>query len=179
MKEKTMAHINFSSKSAGVSPGFAGLGFFLLCIYYFGYTNLVDCSIWEILFQMLMPMAILAAFTVLWQMKRYNSFPVYSIMGCVYCLLMLIRTFSYSSIILMIVEILLYLLAAYVCFASATGKNRNYRYMTGALLIPVVLRLVYSLFAYVFTLSLFALIAEVAALCGLAAFGFVVKCIKE
>ena len=179
MKEKAKAHIDFSSKYAGVSPAFAGLGFFLLCVYYFGYTNLVDCSIWEILFQMLMPMAILAAFTVLWQMKRYNAFPLYGMMGCVFSLLMLIRTFSYSSIILMIVEILLYLLAAYVCFATATGKNRNYKYMTGALLIPVALRLVYSLFAYVFTLSLFALIAEVAALCGLAAFAFVAKCVKE
>ena len=179
MRDKTRVHIDFSGKWAGVAPALAGFGFFLYCVYYFGFTNLIDCSILEILFQMLLPMVLLAAFTVLWQMKRYDAFHVYTLMGGLYCVAMFFRVFAYSSVILMIVEGIMYAAAAVICFLVVSGKTKNFQNITRVIVIALAIRLLIVLFQYVFTLSLFSLVREIAALSGFAVFAAMVKSIKE
>lgn len=179
MRDKTRVHIDFSGKWAGVAPALAGFGFFLYCVYYFGITNLIDCSILEILFQMLLPMALLAAFTVLWQMKRYDAFYVYTLMGGLYCVAMFFRIFSYSSVILLILEGIMYAAAAVICFLAVSGKTKKFQTITKVIFVALAFRLLVVLFQYVFTLSLFSLVREAAALFGFAVFATMVKCIKE
>lgn len=179
MKDKTRVHIDFSGKWAAVAPALAGFGFFLYCVYYFGITNIIDCNILEILFQMLLPMVLLAAFTVLWQMKRYDAFHVYTLMGGLYCVAMFFRTFSYSSVIVLILEGILYSAAAIVCFLVVSGKTKKFQSITKLISVALAFRLLVVLLQYVLTLSLFSLVREVAALCGLAVFATMIKCIKE
>lgn len=178
MRDKTRVHIDFSGKWAGIAAALAGFGFFLYCVYYFGITNIIDCSILEVLFQMLLPMALLAAFTVLWQMKRYDAFYVYTLMGGLYCIAMFFRIFSYSSVILMILEGILYAAAAIVCFLVVSGRSNKFQNITRVILVALAFRMLFVLFQYVFTLSLFSLVREVAALFGIAVFAVMVKCIK-
>lgn len=179
MKDKTRVHIDFAGKWSGVAPALAGFGFFLYCVYYFGITNIIDCNILEILFQMLLPMVLLAAFTVLWQMKRYDAFHVYTLMGGLYCVAMFFRIFSYNSVILMIIEGVMYAAAAVVCFLVVSGKSKKIQNITVVIIVALVFRLLIVLFQYVFTLSLFSLVREVAALAGFAVFAAMVKSIRE
>lgn len=179
MAARNRYHIDFGAKWANAAIAFAGLSFFLLCVYYFGFTNLVDCGFGEILFAMLFPMGLLVALVVFLRVVRRDAAALLAAMGGVYALLMLIRSFSYGSVLNTIVAVLWYLVTAVVCLGVISGKLTDCRYMCAAFLIPAAFRLVFvDIVKYIFTLSLVKFIPEVAALSGLTAFGLSALCIQ-
>ncbi len=178
MAAKNRYHVEFGAKWANSAIAFAGLSFFLLCVYYFGFTNLIDCNIGQILFSMLLPMAAVVGVVVFLRVVRKDDAKLLAAMGCIYALLMLIRAFSYGSVINTIVAVVWYLLAAGLCLGALTGILTDINYLSAAFLIPAVFRLVFiDIAKYLFTLSFVEFIREAAALAGLAAFGLGVLCI--
>lgn len=179
MAAKNRYHVDFGAKWANSAIAFAGLSFFLLCVYYFGFTNLIDCNIGQVLFSMLLPMAAVAGVVLFLRVVRKDNPKLLAAVGCAYALLMLIRAFSYGSVISTIVAVVWYLLTAGLCLGAMMGLLTDINYLSAAFLIPAVFRLVFiDIAKYVFTLSLVAFIREAAALAGLAAFGIAVLCIS-
>lgn len=171
-------HINFKSKWLGTAALFGGLGFFLLCVYYFGFTNLLDCNIGQILFYMLLPMASLAALVVLLHVLHYDSAQLMIALAGVFSLLMLIRSFSYDGTISIIVGALWYTVCVGVCLTMLTGFVTDKGYLCVVLIVPAVCRVFIDVFQYVFKLSFIDLVQEVAMLCGLMAFGMAALCLE-
>lgn len=171
--------IDFKSKWLGSAAFFGGLGFFLLCVYYFGFTNLLDCNIGQILFHMLLPMAVLAAVVILLHVLHRDSAQLVIALAGIYSLLMLIRSFSYGGTVSIIVGVIWYALAAAVCLMMLTGFLTDKGYLTAAFLIPAVYRIVFvDVFKYVLTLSFIDFVQEIAMLCGLVAFGMTALCFE-
>lgn len=165
-------HVGFSTKWAAYSTVFAGLSFFLLTFYYFGVRNLLDCSFGEVLFSMIIPMAVLVAFVVMIRGIHFSVTPVYGILGALYCFSMIIYTFSYANILYGIFGMLWYLLTALICLATTCGYIANRAYMSIAFILPAVYRLVFvGLGKYILRLDVLGLIPEAAILSGLTVFG--------
>lgn len=176
-KQAVRLRINFKSRWMGSAAFFGGLGFFLLCVYYFGFTNLLDCNIGQVLFHMLLPMVVLAALVVLLHVLHYDSSMLIIALAGVYSLLMLIRSFSYDGTISIILGALWYTVCAAICLIMLTGFLTDKGYLVIAFLIPVVFRVVFvDVFQYIFTLSLIDFVQEIAMLCGLLAIGMSAMC---
>lgn len=164
-------HIDFKSKWMGSAAFFAGLSFFLLCVFYFGFTNLIDLNILQILLYMLLPMVVMAGMVILLHVLHYNSVMLVLAMGLVYSLLMALWSLSYSNTINLFTGLIWYSLAALVCFLMITGVLTDKGYMIIMFVLPVLVRVVIIVFECVLTLSLTKFVREVAAVCGLASFG--------
>lgn len=164
--------VGFSTKWAAYSTVFAGLSFFLLTFYYFGVQNLLDCSFGEILFSMLLPMVILVCFVVMIRGIHFTVTPIYGILGALYCLSMIIHTFSYDNILHAIFAMLWYVLTALICLATTGGYIANRAYMSIVFILPAVYRLVFTdLGRYILRLDVLGFIPEASVLCGLMMFG--------
>ncbi len=182
MRAKTTVRfrIDFTSKWLGSAAFFGGLGFFLLCVFYFGFTNLFDLNILQILFQMLLPMAVLGAVVVLLHVMRYDSAQLVIALAGAYSLLMLIRSFTYGGIVSIILGVVWYALSTLVCLLMLNGALRDKGYLTAVFLIPAVFRaVVVVVFRYILTLELFLLVQEMAMLSGLISFGMTAMCMEE
>lgn len=171
--------VNFESKWLGAAAFMGGLGFFLLCVYYFGFVNLFDCNIIQILFFMLVPMVALGGMVVLLHVMRYDAAQLIVAAAGVFSLIMLIRSFTYGSMLSIIVGVVWYAMAAIVCLLTLIGFFREKRFMVAAMLIPAVFRIVFvDLFQYVLTLSFISFVQELAMLAGLACFGITALCFE-
>ena len=169
--------IDFGSKWLGAAAFFGGLGFFLLCVYYFGFVNLFDCNILQILFYMLVPMVALAGMVILLHVVHLDSAQLVIAGAGIFSLLMLIRSFSYGSVLSVILGVVWYAAAALVCLLTLTGFFKEKGFMAAAMLVPAVFRIVFvDLFQYVLTLSLISFVQELAMLSGLTCFGITALC---
>lgn len=165
-------HVGFSTSWAAYSTVFAGLSFFLLTFYYFGVRNLLDCGFGEVLFSMILPMTILVAFVVMLRGIHFSVTPVYGVLGALYCLSMIVHTFSYDNILYAVFGMLWYLLTALICLATTGGYIANRAYMSIAFILPVIYRLVFlDLGRYILRLDVLGFIPEAATLSGLMVFG--------
>ena len=180
MSTKVPVRLHVSFKSRWLSPAafFSGLGFFLLCVYYFGFTNLLDCSFGQIVFHMVLPMITLASVVVLLHVLRYDSAQLLTALAGLYSLLMLVRSFSYEGAISIIMGALWYTICVAICLIMLTGFLTDKGYLVVAMLIPAVYRfVVVGIFKYILTLSLIDLVQEVAMLCGLVGFAMSALCL--
>ncbi len=174
--KSTRLHVDFKSKWMGSAAFFGGLCFFLLCVFYFGFTNLIDLNIIQILLYMLLPMVVMAALVVLLHVLHHDSVMLILALGGVYSLLMLFWSLSYGNIINLIAGIVWYALTALICLLMITGALSDKGYLVIAFIAPVLVRLVVIVFQCVLTLSLTKFVREIAAVCGLVAFGLTALC---
>lgn len=164
--------VGFGSKWAAYSTVFAGLSFFLLTVCYFGIKNLADCGFGQIVFSMILPMLLLVVFLVLLRGIRFPGTPVYGILGALYCMSMIVHTFSYDDIFYGIFGMLWYVITALICLATTSGYIANRAYMAIAFLLPAIYRLLFiDLSKYILRLDVLGFIPEAAVLSGLVVFG--------
>ena len=172
-------HIDFQNKQIVPASVLAGASFFFLCVHYFGLTNLVECGFFEIVLQMILPMLVMVGFVVFLRGIRFAVTPVYGALGALFCILLMIRAFTYGNIFGAIVAILWYILAAAVCLFTAGGYISSNVYMLITIFAPVAYRLVFvDLYAYLIKRDFSDFFTEAAALCGLMAFGLFALCLK-
>lgn len=165
-------NVVFKSKWASYSTVFAGLSFFLLTVCYFGIKNLTDCGFGEIVFSMILPMLLMVVFVVLLRGVHFPGTPVYGILGALYCLSMIIHTFSYDNFLYGIFGMLWYVITGLICLATTGGYIANRAYMSITFLLPAIYRLVFiDLWQYIFKLDILGFIPEAAVLSGLVVFG--------
>ena len=174
LNTKPRFHVDFRSSWVATAAMFAGAGFFLYCVYYFGFTNLFDCNILQILFYMILPMATLAAVVVVLRVMQYDSMQLLCLLASVFSVLMLLGTFSYGNWIHTTIAAIWYLLLSGLCVVMLSGNIANNRIAVYLFIGTAVLRLlVVDIAKYIMTLSLINFVHEAAALCGLITFGLV------
>lgn len=179
LKESVQYNINFKGGAVKASGLFGGISFLLLAMYYFGLTNLKDCSGGEIFLSMILPMLLLAAYIVLLAGMRLRITPVYGILGTAYCVFMIFRAVSYSSKLNIVLAILWYMLAAVVYLGTTVGYIPTRSLMAVALIGPAVIRLLFlDIKGYLLQKVFVGFLPEAAALCGLMAFGLLALCLQ-
>lgn len=172
-------HVDFRSSWVATAALFAGVGFFLYCVYYFGFTNLLDCHIGQILFCMLLPMVVLAAVVVVLRVMQYDSMQLLSLLAGAYSVLMLLGCFSYGNWIHTIIAVVWYLVLLAMSALMLTENLSNNRILAVAFIATAAVRfLVVDIAKYILTLSFITFVQEAAALCGLLTFGFVAMCFQ-
>ena len=172
-------HIDFRNKQIVPASVLAGASFFFLCVHYFGLTNLTQCGFGEVLLQMILPMLVMVGFVVLLRVIRFSVTPLYGALGTLFCILMLIRAFTYGNFFAVIIAVLWYILAGAVYLLTAGGYFSSNLYILIAVFAPVGYRLVFvDIYQYLIKRDFSQVFTEAAALCGLAAFGLFGLCLK-
>lgn len=172
-------HVDFSCKWISASAFFAGLAFFLLAVKYFGLENIGQKGFGEICFSLILPMLLLAVFGILLSGFKFRVTPVYGILAALYCILMIVRTFSYGSTGSTVVGIIWYLLTAALTVVTTFGYLPGKVYLMLSYLIPVLYRLYFvDVGTYFLTHDWLGFLPEASALSGLLAFSLFALCLK-
>ncbi len=171
-------HIVFNNKWMSASAVLAGVAFFFVIVNYLGIKNLLDVGFGEILFCFIMPMLLLGGYIVLLRVTHSNVTPVYGILGTLFCLYMLIQSFSYGNVFHIIVAVIWYLFAGVVCFGTTFGYIASNTVFLIACFVPIGFRLLFIDIKLLLSGAIFSLIPEVTSLCGLATFGLFAICLR-
>ncbi len=170
--------IDFKNKWMSYCGAIAGLGFFLMMIYYFGLQNMSDYTWDRILFSVLLPMFVLVAFGVMTRGTQLAVTPIYGILGALFCVSMIYRTIFYGNVVYSILAMIWYVVTALICLATTFGYLSITTYMMIAFCASATVRLIIDLFAYVFRLKLLDFLSDAVAVCGLFAFALFSLCLK-
>ena len=170
-------HIVFNSWLSA-SAVLSGIAFFFVIVNYLGLKNLLDVNFAEILFCFLMPMLLLGGYIVLLRVMHSNVTPIYGMLGTLFCLYMLIRSFSYGSVLHIIVAVIWYLVSGVIFFGTTFGYIASNKALLVACFVPVVFRIIFVDIKLLFTISLFSMIPELTSLCGLVTFGLFALSLK-
>lgn len=174
----TCQRISFQNKWLSSAAIFAGVAFFFLIVNYLGVKNLLDVSFGEIVFLFLFPMFALGSFVVMIRVTRYQVTPVYGILGGIYCLSMLIRAFSHSNIIFIIVASVFYFALCVICIATTFGYTETSVAFVIMLFVAVGSRILFVDIGLLLRGALLTLIPEISALCALTAFALFGVCLS-
>mgnify|MGYP003301699874 CR=1 FL=1 len=169
----------FESGWISYSGFFAGLAIFLLCISSFGFDNVSQWGMMDVMLSLILPLLLLTAFGVLLCGFKLNSPFIYGIIGTLYCLYMVIRAFSYGGAGNILLAVIWYIVSGLVLLVTFSGVF-PIRLLPGLLLfLPVVYRLVFIDFSLYFKAKdIIGFLPEASALSGLLAFSFFGMCVK-
>lgn len=167
---------DLEGRGTGLCACFMGMAFFLRCVYYFGFTRTEEVGALELIFMLVLPMALEGAFMVLLKGVRMDAPGLYGILAVGGCLLLIFQCFLYESILRMVVEILLYLVCGGLMLGVSAGYLSKELAMT-AFFTTAAVRFLLILKPYILSLRLVALLPEAAGLCvvlglGCLAWGF-------
>lgn len=172
-------HVDFSSKWISTSAFFAGLSFFILVAKYFGIENIKQVGFGEICFSMALPLLVLTVFGVLLRGFQFRVTPLYGILAALYCVLMIIRTFSYAGAGSTVLGLVWYLLTGALTVVTTFGFFPGKVYMMLSYVIPVIYRICFvDIDTYFRTRDWLGFLPEAAALSGLLAFSLFALCLK-
>ena len=144
LKQYFQYRIQFEGKWATAAGIFAGLSFFLRCIYYFVITDLSSCSVAGLVFLCIIPLLISAGFLVLLKCLRYNAPGIFGILGAVLCMVIIIGSFTSGDILTVVFSIIWYLVAGALFLGTAAGYLPDKVFSVITLLIAVFIRLMGS-----------------------------------
>ena len=135
--------VDFESKWTQACSILMGLGFFSCILYYFAIASLRDVGAIELIFALLMGIAVCGGFVVCVTCLRLNAPGLYALMGAVQCLCILILSFTTGNAVRIVLSVLWYVLAAVILLGTAGG------YLPGRLLaglmffVSVVVRILF------------------------------------
>lgn len=164
--------IRFKSNSIAPSALMSGLSFLLLMTYYFGVVDFGRLDGMEALFGMVLPLLISAAFMFMLRGMRYPAVPVYGIMGCVLCLVMIIRACLSGGTVNIVIAFVWYILTILICLGTTFSFLSNKYLMAAAFMIAAVCRLVFvDLFGHLLKLDILGSLPSIAVSFSLLSFG--------
>lgn len=156
-----------------------GCAFFLRAVFYFGFTRPETVGVWNLLIFLVLPMALEGAFVVLLRGIRYNAPGIYGIMGAAYCLLLMMQSFQYGSVVRIIFAVIAYLMCG-AAVIVVTGGLLSKGVAVSILFLTLAVRfLFFDLSGYVFSFRVIAFIREAAALSGISGLGALCLGMKE
>lgn len=117
--------LDFSGKWIKASVSCMAASLFFRFVYYFGFLNLADCGFGEVLFSVLLPLLLSIGFVVLVHFLHWNAPGTYGIIGAVFCLLMIIWSFSTGSFLRIVLSAAWYAIAAGVLLACTGGSLQS------------------------------------------------------
>ena len=159
--------MDFNGRSHFATAALMGAAFFLRAVYYFGFTRPETVGAWNLIIFLILPLLLEAAFMVMIRGLRWNMPGIYGIMGAVYCLLLLLQSFSGGNVLRIILSVIAYLACAAALWGI--GEGLLSKSLTVAVLsVTLAIRfLIFDLSGYIISLRVVAFIREAAALCGL------------
>ena len=131
------------NKWLSASAVLSGIAFFFVIVNYLGLKNLLDVNFAEILFCFIMPILLLGGYIVLLRITHSNVTPVYGLLGTLFCLYMLIRSFSYGSVLHIIVAVIWYLVSGVTFFGTTYGYISSNVPLLIACFVPIVFRIIF------------------------------------
>lgn len=172
--------VRFESRWISYSGFFAGLAILLFCVSSFGFDNVSQWGMMDVILSLILPLLLLTAFGVLLCGFKLNSPFVYGIIGTLYCLYMVIRAFSYGGAGNILLAVIWYIVSGLVFIVTFSGVL-PLRLISGLFLfIPVVYRLIFvDVSLYFKAKDLIGFLPEAASLSGLLVFSLFGMCVKH
>lgn len=143
MKQYYRYQMDFESKALKTSAACIGGALFALMFFYFGMTNLADCSFGEILFSLILPSVLYVVWIVLISGVKRNAPGLYGILGACLCLCVLLNVFSVGSGLRILLAVIWYVFAAAILIATAGGYLPGRTLASFVFLVPFGVRLVF------------------------------------
>jgi len=146
-----------------------GASVFLLAVYFFLMRGLGSIKVGEAVFLLTLPLLLSIAYLVLLRYVRLDSPGVFAILGAVFCLVLMISTFTSGSILRMILGCIWYGFSALLLLACAGGFLPGTLPASLVFRVAFVVRLLFdlklrSLGAWVYEASALALILALSCL---------------
>lgn len=171
MKQKLKRyHTDFDSKGVSACAALMGVAFFLRVVYYFGFSRTETVGIGELLMMLIFPMVLEAVFMIVLRGVRLDAPGLYGILSAVYCVLLILQSLQYGSVLRMILAIIAYVVCGGIFLAVTAGLLSKEISVTLFFLTAVV-RFCFVLKPYILSLHLVAFLPEAAGLCVVVALG--------
>jgi len=154
---------------SGYATFFAGLSFFLLCVFFFLPRNSVELGAGAGFGNFWMPLVILTAFGVLLVGLRMKNPLPYGIAAVLYCIYMIVYS-SADGAGSSVLAVLWYILTAVAAVIAVLGLFPVRLLVSVLFLLPVIYRVKTVAFGYLEAKDYIGLLPEAAVLCGLLAF---------
>lgn len=169
LKQYHRYRMQFTGKWANGSAICMGASIFLLAVYFFLLRDFSSIKTGEAVFLLALPLLLGVAYLVLFRFVRLNSPGAFAILGAVFCLVLMIGSFSTGYILRIVLGCVWYILSALVMLACAGG------FLPGALPASLMFRVAFivrllfdlkvrSLSTWVFEASNLALILSLSCL---------------
>ena len=170
--------VRLQSKWSAYSTFFAGLGIFLMCVYFFGFGSIRQIERSGMFGSFWVPFLILAVFGVLMCGVRLKIALPYGVLAVLYCVYMLGYAVS-ASAYGPLMAVLCYILAACAILAATLGVFPGKLLSAVLFLLPVICRISAVAGDYFAAKDYVGFLPEAAALSGLLAFATFSLCIDR
>lgn len=165
-------YINFKSNMIAPSALTAGISFLLLMAYYFGAVDFGILDGMEILFCMVIPLLLVASYMVLLKGVHYPVVPTYGIMGCILCVIAIIRACCFGNITNIVFAFVWYIPTILICLGTTFSFLSTKYLMAAVFLIAAAFRFLFiDIIGYLLNLSILRGIPSVAVSFAMLAFG--------
>lgn len=121
MKQYHQYQMDFSCKWIGSSAFCMGLSLFLSALFYLGYCNMQDVSVWELIVCLWLPLILGITYLVLLRILRWNAPGVYAMIGAAVCLVLILQSLTAGSAGRIVLGIPIYLLCGVVLLIVMGG----------------------------------------------------------
>ncbi len=171
--------MDMEDRSIAAASMLLGLALFLRMFYYFGLVGIDEIGAWQMISGLILPALVEIGLIVLLKGVRRNAPGLYGLIGAAYCLLLILQTFQYGSVVRTILAIIAYLICGgliFVCSAGWLMKEIGVAFLTVTVLVRFF---VFELSPYLLSFRLVELVIELAGLFALTAFICLVYALKE
>ena len=112
-------------KAADTAAGLMGIGMFLRIVYFFALTRLESVGAFMLIFGLILPLIAEVGFIVMLKGLRLNNPWLYAATGAALCIVLLVLSFQYSSVLRLVLAILMYLVCGGGLIAMVMGFLPN------------------------------------------------------
>lgn len=171
-RRKLRVAMDFDKPQPNVAATCMGIAFFLRIVYYLGFTRTEAMGFGKLLMLFLLPLALEIAFMVMLRGLKRNAPTLYGIMGVAYCLLLIVGSFWYGNVPRTVLAVIAYALCGAGLYTAMNGLLEKRIAATACFVTLAIRLLAFSLGEYILAFRLIAFLPEAAALCAIAALGF-------
>ncbi len=134
---------DLTSKWADASVLCMAFSLFFRMVYYFGLTVFADHGFLEILFVMVLPLALCIGYVVLMHYLKWNAPGTYGLIGAALCILLILWSFSTGNFFRIVVSAAWYAIAAGILLFVVDGSLHARGLCVMMLGAPIVVRFVF------------------------------------
>lgn len=153
MKHKRLVQytVDPTDKWAGICAALMGIGFFLQAIHYFAIQNFSDCSVGEVILCLILPLLSSGAWMLFLRLLPVHHGKIYGVLGALICLVLMLQGFYSGSVVRAVVGVIWYLAAGAALILVTFGYLPYKILIPPVFVLPVALRILIVLQAYVAT----------------------------
>lgn len=171
MKQKRIHyHVDMESKGIFICTALLGVSLFLRVMYYFGFNRTETLGFGEIALWLILPLLLEVSFIVLLRGFQLDAPGLYGILGAACCLLLLLQSLGYDSLLRMIMGIIIYVICGGILIGVTGGFLSKEMGMT-LFFVTGAVRILLDVEPYILEFHPVALMIEAAGVCTVFALG--------